>query len=127
MPYPESDAPRTGERGAISIKALISLVLAAVALFVIVKVAPVYWDEQQIKHQVDELARMTANQTIKPERVNKRIEEIKDEFKLPADSITMTSSANQMAQFALKYSVTIEFFVTSYVWKVDYVTVGKGL
>ena len=127
MTYPESEASRTGERGAISIKVLVSLALAATALFVIVKIVPVYWDEQQIKHQVDELARITANQSLKPDKVTKRIAEIRSEFNLPEDSITITSSGNQMAQFALKYSVTVDFLVSSYVWKVDYVTVGKGL
>ena len=127
MRNPNSDAPRAGDRGAISIKAMVSLALAATALFIVFKVAPVYWDEQQVKHQLDELARITANQSIKPERISKRIEEIRAEFNLPENSITMTAIGNQTAQFALKYSVTIDFFVSSYVWSVDYVAVGKGL
>lgn len=127
MPNSKFVASRAGERGAVSIKALLSIGLALAALFVIVKIVPVYWDEQQVKHQVDELARVTANQNLKPEKIAKRIQEIRSEFNLPEDSITMTAASNQSAQFALKYSVNIDFIVSTYVWKVDYVTVGRGL
>ncbi|PYP86082.1 MAG: hypothetical protein DMF61_14705 [Blastocatellia bacterium AA13] len=123
----KSVGSRAGERGAVSIKAILSIGLALAALFVVIKIVPVYWDEQQVKHQVDELARITANQNLKPEKISKRIEEIRSEFNLPEDSIMMTAVSNQSAQFFLKYSVTIDFIVSSYVWKVDYVTVGRGL
>src|SRR5437868_15306979 len=123
----KSVGSRAGERGAVSIKAILSIGLALAALFVVIKIVPVYWDEQQIKHQVDELARITENQNMKPEKISKRIEEIRSEFNLPEDSIMMTAVSNQSAQFFLKYSVTIDFIVSSYVWKVDYVTVGRGL
>ncbi len=127
MRDPKSNAPRAGEQGAVSIKAVISLSLAVAALFVVIKIAPVYWDETQVKHQVDELARITANQSLKPERITKRIEEIRGEFNLPENSITLTTSGNQTAQFALKYTKTIDFIVSTYEWKVDYLAVGKGL
>ena len=118
---------RAGERGAVNIKALVSLAIAAVALFVVIKIVPVYFEEQQVKHEVDELARITANQSLKPERINRRIEEIRGQFNLKEGSITLTTSGNQAAEFALRYTVTIDFLVSSYDWKVDYVTVGRGL
>ena len=52
---------RPGERGAITIKVALILVVLFIAGFTVVKVAPAYIQQTEIVHKVNELARIAAS------------------------------------------------------------------
>jgi hypothetical protein len=110
---------RPNERGAISIKALLALVLAGVAIFLVIKIAPVYIQQQQLIHDVDELARAASLRGYKEERISKDIKRIRDEYNLPENGINFHSRDKDL-QIAVGYQKDIDLLVTNYAWKVDY-------
>ena len=128
MPHKKRELARAGEHGAVSIKMILAVAIVVTAVFLVWQFAPVYLNEQRVKHDVDELARVGANQSLKPERLAQRIKDIRREYSfLGEDSITVTGTTERTMQITLKYNVNIDLLVTTYAWKVDYVTVGKGL
>lgn len=122
----EIDA-RAGERGAITIKTLITFVLLGVAVFVVVKVAPVYIEQRQVTIEVDELARISAVRNYKEDEVKKGIEKLRAQYNLPQGSINLVSHAENSAHILVKYNKQINFLVATYNWEVDYTARGKGI
>ncbi|MEK6321503.1 MAG: hypothetical protein AABN33_07455 [Acidobacteriota bacterium] len=120
-----TDARR--ERGAVSIKALLTLVLLAVVAFTVIKIAPVYVDERQVKYDVDDLANKSAVRNSKEVDIKKAIEAIKKEYNLPENSINLVSREPGRCQISISYQRDIDFLVTTYQWKVDYTAAGKDL
>ena len=118
---------RPGERGAISIKTLLALVLVAVAALVVIKVAPVYIDERQVIYKVDDLANKSAVRNTKEADINKAIEAIQKEYDLPENSINLVSREAGRVQISVSYQRSIDFLVTTYQWKVDHKVAGKDL
>lgn len=114
------------ERGAISIKALLTLLLAAIAIFVVVNFVPVYVEQRQVLFEVEELARVAAVRSYKDERINQDIKKIRGEFNLPDDSISLVSR-DKGVQIVVGYSKTIDLLVTTYTWRVDHTAVGKEI
>ena len=118
---------RPRERGAISIKTLLALVLVAVATFVVFKIAPVYIEQQKIVHDVSELARLAAVRGWKEDRITQDIKRISIEYDLPDNGINLVTRGEKGVQIALSYQRDIDFLVTTYQWKVDNTFVGKDL
>lgn len=118
---------RAGERGAITIKTAISLVLVSILAFVLVKVAPVYIEERGITIEVDELARISAVRNLKKEDIQKGIDKLRSEYELPTGSINLVSQGGDRAQISLKYIRSIDLIFTQYDWKVDYTANGRSL
>jgi hypothetical protein len=118
---------RAGERGAITIKTLLSFVLLGIALFVVLKVAPVYIEQRQLTFEVDELARISAVRNYREAEVKKGIEKLRLEYSLPEGSINLVSHGENSAHILLKYNKQIDFLVASYNWEVDYTAKGRGI
>ncbi len=118
---------RLPERGAISIKVLLGLLLVGAAVFVVIKVAPVYIDERQVTYKVDELANKSTVRNSKEDDIKKAIEVIKREYNLPEDSINLVSREAGKVQISVSYQKDIDFLVTTYKWKVHYTAAGKPL
>ncbi|MEK6285184.1 MAG: hypothetical protein AABO57_05535 [Acidobacteriota bacterium] len=118
---------RPRERGAISIKTLLMLVLVAVAAFVVIKIAPVYVDERQVTFRVDDLANKSAVRNSKEVDIKKAIDAIKKEYNLPENSINLVSRESGKVQISISYQRDIDFLVTTYQWKVDRTVAGKDL
>ena len=118
--------PQGGERGAISLKALFGLVIAAVALFTLIKFAPVYVEQQQVKHEVDELARMAAVRGWNEDKIALEFKRLRTDYDLPDGSINFVSQ-NRHVQVVVGYKRDIDLLVTSYIWHVDYTTTGKEI
>jgi hypothetical protein len=118
--------PRDGERGAISIKALLGLVLAAVAIFATIKFVPVYVEQQQVKHEVDELANKAAVRGWKDDTIEKEFKRLRTDYNLPDGSINFVSQ-NRHVQVVVGYKRDIDLLVTSYTWQVDYTAIGKEI
>ena len=118
---------RSGERGAISIKVLLILILIGMAAFVVIKVAPVYIDERQVTYKVDDLANKSAVRNSKEDQIHKAIEVIRKEYDLPEDSITLVSREQGKVQISINYQKDIDLLVTTYQWRVVHTVSGKDL
>lgn len=122
----DTDA-RPGEHGAVSIKILLALAIVALAVFLVVKLAPVYIEQQGVVHDVNELARIAALRGWKEDKINKDIKRINVEYNLPDNGINVVASGDKGVQIAVSYQRNIDLLVTTYAWKVDYTAVGKDL
>lgn len=118
--------PRGGEHGAISIKALLGLLIAAVAIFVTIKFVPVYVEQQQLIHEVDELANKAAMQGLKDDKITLFVERLRKDYDLPDGSINFVSR-DRRVQVVVGYKRDIDLLLTTYAWQVDYTANGKQL
>lgn len=116
---------RAGERGAISIKALLVLVFVGVGAFLVVKVAPVYIEQTKVIHDVTELARVAAVRGWKDDKINTEIKLIQKEYDLPEGGITFVTRDEKGVHLSITYQRNIELYVTTYEWKVDLPVVKK--
>jgi hypothetical protein len=118
-----------GERGAISIKVVITLLLLGSAAFAVVKIAPVYIEQQQVLKEADDLARKAAMglSVYSGDKIRKEIERIRQEYDLPEGSMNLASQTDGRAQITIKYTRPIDFLVTTYPWEVDKTVEGRGL
>lgn len=119
-------AERSAERGAISIKTLLVLVVLVAAAFVVIKIAPVYVEQQRIVRDVDDLANKAALRGMKEAKINQEIKRIRGEYDLPENGINFVNG-DKGIQISVSYQRDIDFLVTSYSWKVDHTAVGKEL
>jgi hypothetical protein len=115
------------ERGAVSIKTLLTFAFIGAVILTLVKILPVYAEQRQIIFDVDELANKCAIRNIKTDDVKKAITELTSKYSLPEGSISLISHEQDRAQITLSYKKSIDFLVTKYDWKVDHVALGKAL
>lgn len=114
------------ERGAISIKALLGLAIAAIAIFAVIKFVPVYVEQQQLIHEVDELARTAAVRGWRDDRIALDVKRLRTAYSLPEDSINFVAK-DRRVQVVVGYKRDIDLLVTSFIWQVDYTANGKEL
>ena len=117
---------RPGERGAITIKVALILVVLFIAGFTVVKVAPAYIQQTEIVHKVNELARIAAVRSWKEDKINQEIKRIRTEYELPDNAITLVGRDNGV-HITIGYQRDIDLFVTNYTWRVDQTAVGKDM
>lgn len=120
-------AARPRELGAISIKAVLMLLLVAIVAFIVIKIAPVYVDERQLTYKVEDLANKSAVRNSKEVDIKKAIEAIRVEYDLPENSINIVSREAGKVQISINYQRTIDLVVTTYQWKVAHTAAGKDL
>jgi uncharacterized membrane protein len=118
---------RPRERGAVSIKVVLSLMLVGVGAFMVIKIAPVYIDDRQLTFKVDDLANKSAVRNTKEDDINKAIEFIRKEYDLPENSINLVSRESGKVQISIIYQKDIDLLVTTYQWKVNRTVAGKDL
>jgi len=117
---------RSSERGAITIKVALIMVLLFVAGFLVIKVTPAYIEQNKVVHDVNELARIATVRGWKEDRINQDIKRIRSEYQLPDNAINLVSRDNGV-HITIGYQRDIDLFVTSYSWKVDQTAIGKDL
>lgn len=117
---------REGERGAVKITTVFLVLLLLAVTFTVIKIAPVYTEERQLTHEVEELARISAVRNLKVDQVEKGIEKLRTTYELPENSITLVSHAQNQVQIDIKYNKVINLLVTTYDWKVQYSAKGKA-
>lgn len=118
---------RPGERGAVSIKAVLGLFFVAVVAFGVIKIAPVYIEQQRVVHEVNELARVAAVRGWKDDKINQDIKRISVEYTLPDNGINFVGKSEKGVQINVAYQRNIDLLVTTYEWKVDHTVIGKDL
>lgn len=117
---------RAGERGAISIKALLMLFVLGAAVFLVIKFAPVYIEQRKLMHDVEELARIAAVRNWKEEKIDPEVKKIRGDYDLPDGSLNVVKRDRDV-QIIIGYSRAIDLLVTTYDWRVDRTIVGKEL
>jgi uncharacterized membrane protein len=117
---------RAGERGAINIKVALVLLAASALVFLIIKIAPVYIEEREIKYEVDELARVSAVRGYTEDRIKTDLQKIRTNYGLPDDSLKVTTD-NRNVKITIGYTRSVDLLVTTYDWKVEYTSTGKEL
>jgi hypothetical protein len=118
---------RAGERGAVSIKTLLTFFIIIAVGFSAFKVLPIYTEQRQIIFDVDELANKAAIRNLKEDEVKKAIESLRVRYNLPENSINLVTFGQNKMQISLAYTRPVDFFVTTYNWKVDYMANGKAM
>ena len=121
-----NDDARVGERGAISIKALLMLFMLAIATFLVIKFAPVYIEQRKLMYEVEELARVIAVRNWKEEKIEPEVKKIRGTYDLPDGSINVVKRDRDV-QITIGYIKPVDLLVTTYDWKVDRIIVGKEL
>jgi hypothetical protein len=115
------------ERGAVSVKTLLTFLSLGLLVFATVKIFPVYMEQRQVVYEVDEIANKAAVRNLKEEEVKKAIETLRVKYDLPEGSIKLESLGDNKAKISLGYTKAIDFIVTTYNWKVDFMADGKAL
>lgn len=115
-----------GERGAVQIKTALSVVVLLLGAFIIIKVAPVYIEQRQIAHEVEELARIAAVRRMEKDKINKQIGEIQNKYSLRDGSISLAEDPkNGRVNITVNYNVKIDFLLTEYDWQYNDTIQGK--
>lgn len=116
------------EKGAISVKTLLTFVFLAIAVFVLVKFIPVYFQEQSVFHDTDQLAQKASLgfKEYTGDKLQELIERIIKDHDLPADSVTLVSQTGDTAELQVKYTQPIDLFLTTFNWNVDHTSKGKA-
>ena len=118
---------RAGERGAVSIKTLLTFVTIGVVLFTAIKFIPVYTEQRQVIFDVEEMAQKASVRGLKEEDIKKGIETLRTKYELPEGSIKISSYTQNQVQITLGYTRMIDLMITSYAWPVSYVANGKAI
>jgi hypothetical protein len=118
---------RAGERGAVSIKTLLTFVVVGVVIFTAIKFIPVYTEQRQVIFDVEEMAQKASVRGLKEEDIKKGIEGLRVKYELPEGSIKIASYAQNQVQITLGYTRVIDLIVTSYTWPINYTANGKAI
>jgi hypothetical protein len=124
-----NQASHDGERGAVSIKAIFIVLFLAIAALLLLKMVPVYVEQQQIEHNADELARKASLglAAYSKDKINNEIQALINEYSLPEGSIQLAAMEGDHAEISVKYTRTIDLLLTSYAWDVNYTSSHKGI
>ena len=117
---------RDRERGAVSLKAVFGLFVAAALVFTLIKFVPVYIEQQQLKHEIDELANKAAIRNLSDDKIALDVKKLLTDYSLPDGSINFVAK-DRRVKVVVGYKRDIDLLVTSYVWQVDYTANGKEL
>jgi len=122
-------ASHPGERGAVSIKTILIVLFLAIAVLLLVKMVPVYVEQQQIEHNADELARKASLglAAYSKDKINNEIQALINEYQLPEGSIQLASADNNRAEIVVKYTRNVDLLLMSYAWDVNYTSSQKGI
>lgn len=125
------DAIREGlrdrDRGAVKITTVLATLIVLSVLFVLVKIVPVYVEERQIIHEVEELARIASVRGYDDDRIAENIKRINGSFSLGNQSISLVSRDPGTVKLGLKYTRSVDLLVTTYQWKVEHTATGRSL
>jgi len=117
---------RAGERGAVHIKTILMLFVAASVVLLAIKLVPVYVEQRGVIYDVEELARIAAVRGWKEDRITPEINKIRGKYELPEGSISF-AGRDQSVRINVGYSRAVDLFVTTYAWKVERTIIGKEI
>jgi hypothetical protein len=118
---------RAGERGAVSIKAIVMAFFLLCAAFLVMKLAPLYIEQRKVIYDVEEVARIAAVRNYKEEKVAPELGKLCVTYELPEGSISFLRREGQNVMIAVNYTRSVDLLVTTYNWKVEHTIIGKEL
>jgi Flp pilus assembly protein TadG len=116
---------RKNERGAVQIKTVVALFIIGILVFLLIKFVPVYIKRQELAHDVDELARISAVRGYKADRINKEIGEVIKRYELADNSVSLQSAEQGRVLIAVSHNFAVDLYLTTYNWQYDYTATGK--
>jgi len=117
---------RPAERGAVSIKMILALLVLAATVVLVIKVVPVYIEQRAVLFDVDELARIAYVRNFNEEKIKAELEKVRTKNDLPPDSLTLIGRDGTV-KVQVSYSRKINLLVTEYVYRVDSAISSKSL
>ncbi|HKP12699.1 MAG TPA: hypothetical protein VJZ91_11330 [Blastocatellia bacterium] len=123
----ERNDRRAGERGAVTIKTIVTVFLLVCAVFLVMKLTPVYVEQRKVIFDVEELARIATVRGYKDERIAPEIAKIRTTYDLPEGSINLLERIGPGVQIVVNYTRSVDLLVTTYDWKVEHRIVGKEI
>jgi len=117
---------RAGERGAVHIKTILMLFVAASVVLLAIKLVPVYVEQRGVIYDVEELARIAAVRGWKEDKITPEINKIRGKYELPEGSISF-AGRDQSVRINVGYSRSVDLFVTTYAWKVERTIIGREI
>ncbi len=111
---------RVGERGEGQTQLIVTLTIIGLIGFVAYKIVPVYWQDQNVKYEVQEINRKVSigsPKFQKDEEIKDQIRKMLDENQVPADAKFSCTKAAGSAVTTVSYTTPIEFYVYTYNWE----------
>jgi hypothetical protein len=114
-------ASLNGEGGAVNVKTVLIIAFLAIAGLLLLKLVPVYIEQQEIAHDADELARKAAIGTAaySKDKIENEIQNLITHYSLPEGSIQLASLEGNHSDISVKYTRNVDLLITSYPWAVE--------
>ncbi len=113
---------RKNERGDAQAQFFGVLAVVAIIGFILFKILPVYWREQNVKNELAELARkhaIGAKGFITEKELETQWSKISNEFQVPEDAKFTLKRQGGKVILNVQYTEPINFFVYTYNWEVN--------
>lgn len=113
---------RFSERGEGQTQLIVTLAIVGLLGFIAVKVVPVYWQEKNVKYELEELNRkisIGSKGTQKDEEIRDAGKKVLNDNQCPEDAKFEVNKAGGSVTSKISYTVPIEFYVYTYNWEVN--------
>ncbi len=113
---------RVSERGEGQTQLIVTLSIVGLLAFVAIKVVPVYWQEKNVKYELEELNRKVSVGSkgyIKDEEIRDAGKKMLDGNQVPEDVKFEVVKSGGTVTSKVIYTVPIEFYVYTYNWEVN--------
>lgn len=111
---------RPGEKGESNAKFIAVLVVLAIVIFVVYNVLPIYYKEQQLRHDVKEEVRVSAVNGRTPEQVDKNVRKIVDNIDFKEDVKCKAGKKGDTITVNCSGTIPIDFIVYQYKYEIKF-------
>lgn len=126
MTNPRSTRGRANERGEGNVRLIIVLLIMALAGYLGVSNAGTYFNVQNLKHDLAELARGAAAQRVPVDRVKRQADEIARKYDTRAEEVKVTNNGYNI-KITVDSVKQIDLLVTTYDWHVQETLSGTAM
>lgn len=116
----------TQERGEGNLRLVIALALMAYIGYVGVKNVPIYLDVQNLKYDVEEVARTNGAQGIALEKVQPQVTKLAQKYLLDPKELSVKQSGPNLT-VSVSTQKELDFLFTTYVWHINHAYTGTRL
>jgi hypothetical protein len=115
---------RKSQRGEGGLKFLISLALVGYVGYVAIANVPTWVSVQNLKHDMDEVARTTALEQQPVEKIRQRVTSLSGNYEVPQAHFAIKKEGPSV-EITLNTVKRIYFVFTTYDWQISHVSKGK--
>lgn len=116
----------TQERGEGNLRLVIALALMAYIGYVGVKNVPIYLDVQNLKYDVEEVARTNGAQGITLDKVQPQVTKLAQKYQLDPKELSVKQSGPNLT-VSVSTQKELDFLFTTYVWQITHAYTGTRL